>query len=213
MSTLAKLTMIGLYNYNASLFDEMALPPEIDKQVFIDSFLLKYGEAPVIYPSWDTMKFALGVFSKKWYHSIERIIRAMLEDYDPLHNFDRYEEYTDTEGKEGENKLNLDSTDTTKTSGGSTVTADVSAYNESTYSPDTKETTDNDMTVETEHIGSNTATSSEDRELKHIGHLYGNIGVTQSTQMLLSETEARMNNNIIDIVSDMLYKEVCIYVY
>ena len=163
MSHNPKLTMIGLYNWDETIFDNLILPPEINKEDFINSFLLEYGECPVIYTDSDFMKFAIGVWSKKWYSNIERIISAMTDDYNPLYNFDRHEKYSDIEGIEG----TFDNTNENK----------VSAYNENTYQPDNQSI----------NGGNNTT----DRELTHDGHLYGNIGVTTSQQMLEAELKLR----------------------
>lgn len=221
MSTTPKITMIGMYNHDEKLFDEMTLPPEINKEDFINTFLLNYGEFPVMYPSWQILKFAIGVWSKKWYHSIERIIRAMTEEYDPLHNFDRHELYTDTENKSEKNTMSYGSTitetDSREISTDGTNEAEVSAYNEDDYQPDNKQTINNTEShsgsIETERDGKDTNDMTGNRGLTHEGHLYGNIGVTESTSMLLHEKELRMSNNILDIVAEMLFKEVCIYTY
>ena len=237
MSTTPKLTMIGLYEYDDTLFDDMTLPEGIVKDDFINTFLLNYGEYPVIYTRWDIMKFALGIWSKKWYHSIERIIYAMTEEYNPLHNFDRHEEYTDTEGinressarTEGNTQTDTDNdtTGTTTNTGNTTGSTEntVSAYNSDAYQPDTKadteETATNTATTTQNATGSVTTTDTvtqsgtddTDRTLDHMGHLYGNIGVTESTAMLQHEVDLRSQQNILDIVSEMLYKEICIYTY
>lgn len=237
MSTIPKLTMMGLYNYDNALFDEMLLPEGIVKADLINVFLLNYGEYPVIYPRWDTMKFALGVWSKKWYHSIERIITAMTEDYNPLHNFDRHELYTDTEGIDRTNTARTEGSTTTETSNDATETTTasnttsaetentISAYNEDTYQPDNKSNTNGSETssgtrtnnattsLETNDLVNQTGTDNTDRELQHEGHLYGNIGVTESTAMLQHELDLRSAQNILDIVSEMLFKEVCIFTY
>ena len=213
MSTIPRMTMIGFYNFDDSLFDEMTLPEEINKQDFIDSFLLKYGECPVIYPNFGTMKFALGVWARKWYESIERIITAMTEEYNPLHNFDRHEEYQDTENAKSKSEMSYDSTITETDTREIENENEVSAYNESTYQPDNKNTETHSGSLETDRDGKDTNDVTTNRGLKHEGHLYGNIGVTESTTMLTHEYELRSRVNIIDIVADMLYREVCIYVY
>ena len=222
--------MIGFYNYDSRVFDDMTLPEDINKADFINVFLLKYGECPVIYPNWGTMKFALGVWSKKWYHSIERIITAMTEEYNPLYNFDRHEEYTDTEDIDRATTLNQGSQqdivdDTTERTldlaNDQTTENTIAAYNASTYQPDTKSeiggtNTGTDTSVRNGTIKNKLNSSGSegtDRELQHEGHLYGNIGVTESTTMLQHEIDLRKNQNIMDIVADMLYKEICIYVY
>lgn len=221
MSSTPKMTMIGLYNYDDTLFDNIVFPDGIVLDDFKNAFLMNYGEYPVIYANWDIMKFAIGVWSKKWYHSIERIILAMTEEYNPLHNFDRHEEYTDTENKKETNELEYDSTitetDTRQIDTDGTDTREVSAFNSSTYQPDNKSTIDNTEThsgsLETEKGGTDTNTMTGNRGLTHKGHLYGNIGVTESTTMLTHELELRSKENILDIVSDMLFREVCIYTY
>ena len=237
MSLTPRFTMIGFYNYDSKVFDELDLPEDISKPDFINAFLLKYGECPVIYPNWGTCKFAIGVWSKKWYNSIERIIEALTEEYNPLYNFDRHEEYTDIENKKEKNELTHGKTDTTTynstftdtdtrqidTDG--TTTNEVSAYNATTYQDDNKTTIDNTEehsgSLETVRDGYDTIASTGkdtndmtgNRGLSHTGHLYGNIGVTESTTMLQHELDLRRDNNILDIVADMLYKEICIYVY
>lgn len=225
MSLTPRMTMIGLYNYDSALFDQLSLPDGIEKSDFINAFLLKYGECPVLYPRWEFMQFALGVWSKKWYHSIERIIYAFTEDYNPLHNFDRHEDYTDSEDIDRATAAATKGTSSTSSetdeSTGSTDNTEntVSAYNSDQYQPDTKSESSGTGTRNTTGsvTGSDTidqsGTDVTDRELKHTGHLYGNIGVTESTAMLQHEKELREKYNIIDIVCDMLYKEVCILVY
>lgn len=224
MSTTPKITMMGLYNYNGHLFDDMQLPTEIDRELFVNSFLLNYGEYPVIYTNWDIMKFAIGVWSKKWYHSIERIIKTLTEEYDPLHNFDRHEIYTDVEGKTGtttdsisenvDRSVNMNES----TANDTKETNEVSAYNSSAYQPDSQTTGElkgsrsEDTDEESRRRANSNGTTAEDRNLKHEGHLFGNIGVTESTTMALHELSLRREQNIIDIVADMLFKEVCKYV-
>ena len=209
MSHIPKITMIGLYNYNDQLFNDMTLPEGVDKDVFINSFLLKYGEAPVIYTSYDFMKTALKFWGQKWYNSIERIIRAETEDYNPLHNFDRNEEYNDIETETG----NVDSKYENSGSADSSGTAEnkVSAYNATTYQPDNIQNNENE--TNTSESGSNTEKRSNKRNLDHTAHLYGNIGVTKSQEMLVDELNVRTEYNLYDVLCELLYREVCLYLY
>lgn len=189
MSTLMKVTMLGLYEYDDTLFDSLVLPPALDKDIFVNTFLTEHGEAPVTYPDWDYMRFYITSWGAKWYDSIERICAVMADDYNPLDNYNRHEEYTDTE-----------STDSEYSSDG-TSENQVSAYNVNTYQPDTKE------------INNASGETGTDRELKHNAHLWGNIGVTTSQQMLNEELKIREQKNIYSIVASMLYEEVCYYIY
>lgn len=120
MSHIPKITLIGIYKYDPNLFVGLELPEGVDKTMFIDSLMLKYGECPILYTSNTMMHSAIELWSKKWVESFTRIKRALDEEYNPLHNYDRYEQYDDTTNTEG----------TTKSEN------KVSAYNSSTYQPD-----------------------------------------------------------------------------
>lgn len=189
MSTIMKVTMIGLYEYDDTLFDNMVLPPAVDKEKFINTFLTEYGENPVTFPDWDYMRFFLTTWSAKWYDSIERIAAVLEDDYNPLDNYNRHEEYTDTEN-----------TDSGFSSSG-TSEDQVSAYNVNTYQPDQKT------------INGSSGTSDTDRTLSHTAHLWGNIGVTTSQQMLTEEMKIRRNVNIYHVLAEMLFEETCLYIY
>lgn len=95
------LTMIGLYNYDNTLFDGLTLPAGIDKSIAVDEILLRSGEFEVLYTSPDFMKLAITHWGKKHYRTFEKWVAALAEEFDPLHNYDRYEEYTDSRTAQG----------------------------------------------------------------------------------------------------------------
>ena len=59
MSTMQRLTLIGIYDYDPTLFDGLTLPDGYDKQTFIDSLLLEHGEKCVLYANPDFMKYSI----------------------------------------------------------------------------------------------------------------------------------------------------------
>ena len=91
--------MIGLYNYDNELFTNLTLPDDLNRDDAISTILLRCGEMPVLYPNFSMCKTMIGLWSRKWYHGIERIIQTLDDDYNPLHNYDRYEKYTDNDKK------------------------------------------------------------------------------------------------------------------
>lgn len=225
MSVTPKMTLIGMYCFDGTLFDSMTLPASVDLETFRDCLLLEKGELPVLYQSIDFNKQAFGLWSKKWYHSIERIALTMKEDYNPLHNFDRHEEYTDSEdvtreGQTGENvKTEGESTRRLDASGTDGTENTVSAYNSDTYQPDNKsERTFGNGEDETTNIQNQARTDTtrndtERRSFAHTGHLYGNIGVTRSQEMLLDELHLRSAHNVYDVLVAMFANEFLIPVY
>lgn len=225
MSVTPKTTLIGMYVFDHTLFDQITLPAEVDKNIFVNCLLLEKGECPVLYQDIDFNKNAFGIWASKWYHSIDRLAAAFSEAYNPLHNFDRHEEYSDVEGidRNGTSgdtiKTTADMRRNTSESGGNSTERKVSAYNEDTYQPDSIDTNtnNNDSSEESE---ANTDVSSEgkrseseDRTLTHTGHLYGNIGVTKSQEMLLDELHLRSAHNIYDVVVQMFANEFLIPIY
>lgn len=245
----ARLTIIGLYNYDNELFANLSLPEELNKQDVIDNILLRCGEMPVLYPNFSMCKTMIGIWSRKWYHGIERMIQTLDDDYNPLHNFDRYEKYSDNDKKLETNTKNStlaeshdnDITDnnhmTTESSSamdntnGNTNTNDVSAFNDSNYQPSSKSTlagtihqtddtdTETNASNTRSDTGSHNATNSEtagyntDNNFTHDGHLYGNIGLTTSQQMVSSELSLRSQTNIYDVIAEIFMRDFCIYVY
>ena len=229
MSLTPRLTLIGMYNYDHDLFHLLSLPDGMDKDLFVNCLLMRYGENPVVFPTVPFFKSAVGVWSAKWFDSLERMLEAVTEDYNPLHNYDRHESYTDKEtgsntgGSTGtvtdqgaEESEYVTDTDTTGTEENT-----ISAENVSTYQPDSKREDSGtlDSTVTGKVSKGNTRTEnrtdsgSNRRDLEHTAHLYGNIGVTTSQQMLLEEIRLRKDLSIYDVAAELFYREFCLYVY
>lgn len=245
----ARLTMIGLYNFDDTLFVNLQVPESLDKQDVIDSILLRCGEMPVLYSNVSMCKTMIGLWSRKWYHGIERILSTLNDDYNPLHNFDRYEKYSDNDKKAetntknntlteshdnditDNNRITTESSSTMDNANGNVNTNDVSAFNDSEYQPSSKSTldgtihqtdnTDSETTARNTRsdTGSHNATNSEtvgyntDNNFTHDGHLYGNIGLTTSQQMVSSELSLRSQTNIYDVIAEIFMRDFCIYVY
>ena len=103
MSTMQRMTLIGLYNYeqtfNTDLFKNLALPEGYDKTTFINSLLLEHGEKCVLYTEPDFFMQAIGMWSSKYSLELSRIYDALTAEYNPIWNYDRNEEWSDVGGK------------------------------------------------------------------------------------------------------------------
>lgn len=297
----ATMTLIGMYNWDNTLFDNLQVPDGVDKATLIDNILIRSGEFEVLYSDFDFMKFSIGAWSRKWYPTLERWVDALSIEYNPLENYDRQEDWTDfrdikgsengkNSGSIGRNENGNDSlgrtengsgtdtesrtentnqngsesrTENSRNSGsttgtsGSTTTTNVSAYDGgSTYTPkeqlivsasdgttssgavslavsglhaDTISLTVsgmqnklNSLTVSQANLHSLTVSEAQlhsftvsrvtDDDLTHSGRIHGNIGVTTSQQMLLSELQLGYWN-IYEKITDIFLTEFVIPVY
>jgi len=193
----SKLTLIGLYNYDNTIFDLLNVPEGLTKDTLVNNILLRSSEFEVLYPDPDFMKSAIGDFSNAWQPTFERWVTALSLEYNPLENYDRKEDWTDT--RNGHNS------GTTTGSTGSTLTNKVSAMDMG----DTLTTRSEDVT-----IGADSSSSSgESHEgAKHDGRVHGNIGVTTSQQMLMSELDLGYWN-IYEKITDLFLTHFVIPVY
>ena len=94
MST-AKMTLIGMYNYDNTLFANLTMPDGINKNDVINSLLLQGGEFEVLYPRPDFMKYAIGAWSVKWERTFAEWLRGTQASFNPIHNYDRIEDIRD----------------------------------------------------------------------------------------------------------------------
>lgn len=205
----SKLTMIGLYEYDPTIFDNLSLPEGLDKDTLVDNILLRSGEFEVIYPDADFMKFSIGAWSRKWSATITRWVTALAIEYNPLENYNRYEHWTDERdisGSEGGS-----SSGSTGGTTGSTTTNKVSAYDagDALTTHDQSESHGSDSTS---NSGEYSSEHSTDDDLEHDGRIHGNIGVTTSQQMLLSELDLGYWN-IYEKITDLFLTEFVIPIY
>lgn len=309
MSTMQRMTLIGLYNYEQTfdrdLFANLSLPEGYDKPTFINSLLLEHGEKCVLYTDPDFFMQAIGMWSSKYSLELSRIHEALTAEYNPIWNYDRYEDWSDEGTGKTSSETKGDRTSTSETAAGRRNTSEtdatrnaesktnaghkaqdgqnyddvttndydvtttsitdaetehqVSADNSSSYQPEWKEThdggqnkvendgtisrhvegttqnlveatnsktedeekdtsktvessVDNAKTVDTGADNSKTVGSSADKS-KHTGHLWGNVGVTTSAQMVTEVVEQRFKISLYGTATKMFANELLIGIW
>lgn len=195
----AWLSILGLYNYDNSIFNLFVVPDGMDKELIINNILLECAEMEIIYPEPDIMKNAIGLWSNKQLESWERMYKAMQLEYDPIYNYDRFEEWLDsnTATTHSNTNSNLNRKGSTK--------HQVNAFN-SGITDSNIDSIDNTDTDNTNTNSNNSAIGA------HSGHLYGNIGVTTSQQMLQSEIDVS-KFIVTDYIIDQFKERFCLLVY
>lgn len=186
---IAKTTLIGMINFfeldNEDLFKNMTIPAAVDKETLIASIVMRGGEFPVFWANPYFVQKMIGLWSNKMRPTFVRWVKTMKIDYNPLYNYDRYEEYTDKEKSVG-------------TANG-TVTKKVTGYDSDVLRTNDQNVSDN--------------TGENNRDFEHKAHLFGNIGVTTSQQMAEAEYQLAQNYNIYDMIAEQFVTEFCVGVY
>ena len=94
-----KFTLDGfeafLNNANSSLFEAVPIPEGSELDIIKGVILERYGEMETLYADPYKMKFCTMLFFKKHQRTFNRWYEAINMDFEPLYNFDRYEEWED----------------------------------------------------------------------------------------------------------------------
>lgn len=212
----ATLSILGMLDSYPELFSNLKLPDGIDRNNVVDAICIDCTELELLYPEPETLQYAIGVWSTVELPIWEKLKATTEYVYNPIENYDRHEEYTDTDTNNGtvESKLNQTSTGkNNETDSGSTITK-TTAYN-SDSAKETGRTEDSGTRGNTTEGSTNStenATTNNSRTVKHTAHLHGNIGVTSSQQMITEERDIVQFSVINHIVQSFKFR-FCLLVY
>ena len=113
----AKITLFTFAKYmqqnDDDLFKNLNIPSSLNKDTLTENILLRGGEFEVIYSDPLFMQYAIGTWSKKWYRTMDKWMQALNLEYNPLENYDRYENIQDKNEKTSTMDRTLDHEDAT----------------------------------------------------------------------------------------------------
>lgn len=224
MSRGMRLSVLGLYNFNSSLFSDMVYPSgftDDDKQTVVGNILAECAELEVLYPDFDTMKGLIRLWSKLNISVWQRIFTASRLEYNPIENYNRTEletisdDHSDTHSGIDSTSSSMSNTETN--SGTDTNTNSVTSYDSnSPYVHDTSSLLHGHV-VSDSSSGSTSLTHGEkiihDGDITRNNHTSGNIGVTTSQQMLEQEIEVAAKLNVINMIVESFKNRFCLLVY
>lgn len=193
----ATISILGLYNLNDEIFDDLTVPAGVDSDLLIENLVTELAELELIYSDFNFMKFMIGVWSRKELPTWERVYKASVKEYDPIENYDRIEEWHDN--------LNSNSAVNNSMNGNGSTQHDVAGFNSTALVNASKDT----------NTESNTGFSSDTSAStgSHTGRIHGNIGVTTSQQMLQSELDIAPKLNVYDYIINSFKNRFCLQVY
>lgn len=199
----ATLSILGLYNYDNSIFDNLVTPFE-DNETLIQNILMECAELEILYPDADFMKFAIGTWSQKQLPIWNKLYNTEKLEYNPLENANRTEETNDTtiidESNNGTNNSTLD--------GVSTNTRQVFPFDDdlsrAQYIDDVRPHQEEDNNYTDNREAKNTFTS--------IKNIKGSIGVVTPQEMIEQERNVSKFSTV-NYIIDQFKQRFCILVY
>lgn len=205
----ATLDIIGLYNYDDTLFDTMSVPSTITKADVVHEILETCAELELLYPDWDFMKSAIEHWSAVEMPTWTRVEALTLAEYNPIENYDRKEYAVDTGSRQAQGS----GTQTSKAN--STSSSDnvdkVAGFNTDTLGVNGKQTAINAGASQGTNE-SQSATSEAETNVRQL-RAHGNIGVTTVAEMMSQELEVYPKINLVNYIVNSFKMRFCLLVY
>lgn len=221
---IASMGLLDLLYFDDTIMDNFSVPDGIDRQLALDTIYQRCGLTPLYHPDPAWLKFYVGRWCSKNAKTWDELYKTTIQDYNPIYNYDRTEETTDT--RSGTRKMSEDTSSNTKQSGDSSVTDTssdssehtISADNSDTYEPGYKDVASRRDTQASE--SSNRVDVSGDRAVDettgetytHKLRAFGNIGVTTTQEMLEAQRKV-VRFNVYDEIANSFKEEFCLYIY
>ena len=228
----ATMSLLGLYKINSGLFLELELPEGISKDTVVDNLLMETAELEILYPNPYFMQAAIGTWSSKELPVWKKLYETTVLKYDPISNYDRSESWTESENINKEGNSEIRGSVSTETEGNTTQNRNgsgsidtshyVSAYNETDFTPTTKDSESQNTSsstnqqdsasVDTSESSSGSASNSEKRNAERNGEVSGSTGFYTKQKMIEQEREVAMFN-IIDHIISSFKNRFCLLIY
>lgn len=197
MAAKAKLSVLGLYQWNHRIFEDMALPENVDGETLTWKILEDCAELEVLYSDPDYMQASIAKWSTAMLPGWKKMQEALTAKYNPIWNKDGT---IIDQMIYGEDKV-------TGVTGArdQTNTHSVSGFNATSF-----QNADQDHATSVQATDTNTRqTHTDTRTITE----QGNIGVTESSAMVRHEVELRQDYNIYKIITTDFKKHYCLMVY
>lgn len=194
----AKLTLIGMYNYRNDIFSEMVLPSGIDADLFKQSLLMKGGEFEVLYPDPDFLKYSIKIWSSKWFRTFSEWLRGTEQRWNPIYNYDRFEESRNENRKEFDSKTTADYSDQRKVDLDDTRTADLTEKRTADLEDENiKYLTDKrtaDLNEKTVFDNTDTTTQTDQMTTEHQVAAYDSSSYSPSSKDIVNNGQSKIDH-------------------
>ena len=241
----AILTVADLYNVDETLFDNMELPPDFDteanRETLINQILMRSTDFEALYPDAVFMKAQIKYWSGECLFVWDRVYNLTKLEYNPIENYDRMEESSETgqnatertgeavSARAGSNSQDQSErraessseagseSNETKKAGFNTTTLETQSGQDGSSSAQRAATAENTTTGTGTTTETATGRTNENENSNHnilrTSRIHGNIGVMTPGDMIRNELGIYPELNLIRRIVEDFVTEFCIMVY
>ena len=173
----ATLSLLGLYQINKNIFDDVLLPAgiESERETIKNTLLLNSAELEVLYPDPDTMRAALGLYSRERIDSWTKLYNTTQLKYNPIWNKDGTVTETEKISSNGNKNLKGHENGSKNTQGSENGNSQTSGQTTTSQSEENSNTNNHFV------YGYNEATGAQDSRSEDTGASSGNGKQTDSS--------------------------------
>lgn len=192
-----------------TILNGIILPDGLNLDTLKNNIILECAELEVIYSTPSFFRWAVDCWAIKELPIWERMWSAIQTEYNPLENYDRREEWEDSQTVEREAQNQTTATGETNDTNQSEHF--VYGFNDNSQVKQSSDT--GSGTTEREDHTTATGTESTTGNGTRTGRIHGNIGVTTSQAMLEAELNLDRKINMYDIIAKDFRNRFCILMY
>lgn len=221
---MAMLSILALYNWDNTIFNDLNVPEGMEKNNVIDNILFECAELSLLYTDPAFMKRAIKQWSDKEQNVWAKLFATENFDYNPIWNVDGTVTEKETVERDRTNDIDRSTAtaeaahDATSDDVNQTTTDSVTGYNSTSWQDHTKSVIDSDRDITTNSTRNISGTDnvdeaeSEDVERNLETRRTGNIGITTTQQMIREERDVALFNTI-EFITTSFKKRFCVMVY
>lgn len=200
-----------LYTYD-EVFKDIDINDKLDKDTLINAIMDVCGMNEPIYPEKEILQIKVQYFFKKHKEQFDKLVYLYSlkygQDYNPIWNKDGTKTHIETTVRSKDNTVD-NSHNNSINDNGEDINQ-VSAYDTSGFSNDSKTSTNNNRNEN----GNNNTRGNEKENIKlTIEDIEkGNIGVTTTADMINQEIDLQSRFNVYEVIARMFFDEFCLHV-
>ena len=234
---MATMSILGLYQWDNSIFDAMVVPSQIDKDTLVMNILDECAELEILYTNPDFIKNAIGYWSLRRYHAWDKLQTVLYENYDPFVNIKRDEIRTITETRNlansanetrnlansanetrnlaGSNNETRNMTDTTKTNAYDSGTGTVREALEMTGTDNVATTDTGTRNISGTDTGTRNISGTDTGTVTTTEnfHVEGDSAITDAQDVAMKESKLHLEYDLYNIIIDEFKRRFCLLVY